>query len=99
VLKSWTIGRATGIGVAAGLAALILWPTYAAWQDPVLVPFLLALGIAAFCGLSILAITLVDVVTKRRGESLRPVRAFDIVLGVILSVPSLIQLNALLFLG
>ncbi len=35
-------------------------------------------------------------VLHRRGQSLRPVRAFDIVLGSALAVPSLIHLNWLL---
>ena len=34
MLRRWTIQRATGIGVSAGLIALILWPLYAAWQEP-----------------------------------------------------------------
>lgn len=96
MLKWWTIGRATGIGTAAGLLALLLWPLYASFQDAVLLPFVVCLAVAAFCGLSILAITAGDILTHSRGESLRPVRAFDIILGVLLSVPTLIQLNALL---
>lgn len=95
MLKAWTIRRATGIGIIAGLAALILWPVYAAYQESVLVPFLAALLVAAFCGMSILMITCADMVLHRRGESLRPVRAFDIILGLALAVPSLIQLSAL----
>lgn len=96
MLKRWTIGRATGLGVVAGLAALILWPAYATLQDAVLVPFLAALMLAAFGGVSILWITAVDLATRRRGEEIRPVRAFDIVLGILLAVPSSIQLYALL---
>jgi drug/metabolite transporter (DMT)-like permease len=96
MLSWWTIGKATGFGTAAGLAALLLWPVYTIWQDRVLAPFVVSLAIAAFCGLSILLITAGDMLTHQRGESLRPVRAFDIVLGVVLSVPTLIQLNALL---
>jgi hypothetical protein len=95
-LRFWTVGRATGIGVVAGSAALILWPFYAAYQEPVLWPFLAALAIAAFCGLSILAITAADMIFHRRGESLRPVRAFDLSLGALLAIPSLVQLDALI---
>lgn len=94
-LKAWTIGRATGLGVAAGLAALILWPVYASWPEAH-VPFVAALMIAAFCGLSILAISLVDIVRRKRGQSLRPVRTFDVALGLLLAVPSLLELNWLL---
>ena len=96
MLRWWTIGRATGLGVSAGLAALVLWPLYAALQERVLWAFLAALAIAALCGLSILLITLLDAALKPRGRSLRPIRAFDVVVGLLLAVPSLIQLNALI---
>ena len=96
MLRWWTIGRATGVGITAGLAALLLWPLYAAWQEPVLWPFMAALSVAAVCGVSILLITLVDAVLKRRARSVRPIRAFDIAIGLLLAVPSLMQIEALL---
>ena len=96
MLRWWTIGRATGVGVVAGLIALTLWPLYAAWQEPVLWPFLAALIVAAVCGVSILLITLVDAALKRRARSLRPIRAFDIAIGLLLAGPSLVQISALL---
>ncbi len=95
MLKNWTIRRATGLGMIAGLAAMVLWPAYAAYPERILVPFLAALLIAAFCGMSILMITCADMILHRRGESLRPVRAFDIIIGLALAVPSLLQLSAL----
>jgi len=96
VLSAWTVPRATGVGVTAGLAALLLWPVYAAYQERALWGFIAALAVAAFCGLSILLITAGDMVLHRRGQSMRPVRAFDVLLGLLLAVPSLIQLEALL---
>ncbi len=96
MLSAWTIPRATGIGVTAGLAALLLWPLYASYQQSVLWAFVAALAVAALCGLSILLITAGDMVLHRRGQSMRPVRAFDLLLGLLLAVPSLIQLEALL---
>lgn len=96
MLRWWTIGRATGVGVTAGLAALILWPIYAAWQERVLWAFLVSLWVAAACGVSILLISLADAVLNPRGRSLRPIRAFDIALGLLLAVPSLLQLQAML---
>jgi drug/metabolite transporter (DMT)-like permease len=97
MLGWWTIGRATGVGVVAGVAALVLWPLYAAYQDRVLPLFIVALALAALCGLSILWITAVDLVThRRRGERLRAVRIFDIVLALLLALPSLVQLRALI---
>ena len=58
-------------------------------------PFSATLAVAAFCGLSILLITILDMLFRKRGESLRPVRAFDIAIGIALAVPSLVQLSAL----
>ena len=96
MLSWWTIGRAIGVGVTAGLAALLLWPLYAAYQERVLWPFAGALAVAALCGLSILLITAVDMALHKRARSMRPVRAFDVVTGAALAVPCLIQLDALL---
>lgn len=97
MLSWWTIPKATGVGVVAGVAALLLWPLYAMLQERVLIPFLVALAVAAFCGLSILWITVVDLIThRRRGDLLRPVRTFDVALGMLLAAPSLVQLRALL---
>jgi len=95
-LRAWTIGRAAGPGALAGLTALILWPIYAAGFD-ILPLFLIALATSAFCGLSVLVITLVDfALHRRRGSRLWPIRAFDIVLGLTLAVPSLAELRLLL---
>ncbi|WP_324750450.1 hypothetical protein SH591_02935 [Sphingomonas sp. LY54] len=92
----WTLRRATGIGVAAGLAALVLWPVYAAWQEAVRLPYVAALALSAFCGLSILAFTAIDLVQHRkRGRRLRPIRVFDLVLALLLAVPPLLVLEAL----
>ena len=95
MLRWWTIGRATGIGISAGLAALVLWPLYAAYQERVLWPFAAALAVAAVSGASILLITAADMALRSRGQSLRPVRAFDLAVGTALTVPTLLQLAAL----
>ena len=92
----WTLRRATGIGVAAGLAALVLWPVYAAWQETVRLPYVAALALSAFCGLSILVFTAIDLAQHRkRGRRLRPIRVFDVVLAVLLAAPPLLVLGAL----
>lgn len=97
MLKFWTIGRATGVGGTAGLAALLLWPVYAAYQEAVRLPYMIALGLAAFCGLSILCITALDLALhRRRGSAIRPVRAFDIALALLLAIHSLMVLHSLL---
>ena len=92
----WDIRRATGIGVLAGLAAMLLWPLYAAYQEPVFWPFIAALTVTALCGLSLLIITLKDIYSRTRGRLMQRIRVFDVVLGLLLAVPSLFQLEALL---
>ena len=83
--------------MVAGLAALILWPAYAALQEPVALPYGAALAVAAFCGLSILWITAADLLFhRRRGERLVPVRVFDTLFALLLLVPSATTLAALL---
>lgn len=94
MLKAWTIGRATGIGIVAGLLSLLLWPIYAAWPQTLWV-FIVMLAIAALCGVSILLITLKDIYRRKRGMLMQRIRIFDIVLGLLLAVPSLLQLRAL----
>jgi len=96
MLGFWDIRRATGIGVVAGLAALVLWPLYAAYQEPVFWPFVAALALTAFCGLSLLIITFKDMYSRTRGKLMQRIRIFDVVLGLLLAVPSLAQLEALL---
>ncbi len=97
MLGWWTIGRATGTGISAGLVCLVLWPIYAAYQERVLWPFVAALAIAAVCGVSILAMTAADMLIRRRGQRVRPIRAFDIAVGLLLAGPALVELHALLF--
>jgi uncharacterized BrkB/YihY/UPF0761 family membrane protein len=96
MLDFWDTRRATGLGVMAGIAALILWPLYAAYQGAVLWLFVAALAVTAFCGLSLLIITLKDMYSRTRGRLMQRIRIFDIVLGLLLAVPSLAQLEALL---
>jgi hypothetical protein len=97
MLRWWTIGRATGVGVVAGLAAMILWPAYAAVQEPLAIPYGAALAVAAFCGLSILWITTADFLFhRRRGGRVMPLRFFDIAIGLLLLIPAASGLQALL---
>jgi hypothetical protein len=96
MLRWWTIGRATGIGVSAGLVAVMMWPLYAAWPEPLLWPFFVVLAVTAFCGASILLLTLKDIYHRSRGAIMHRIRIFDLALGLLLAVPSLIQLNSLL---
>jgi len=87
--KGWTVQRATGLGVLAGLIAIALGLLYPGL--PFLrLPFAAACAVAAFCGLTLLWVNAVDHYRHgRRGSRLVPVRVFDVVLGLFLAVPSL----------
>ena len=87
-----TLGRASSIGAAAGLLALLLWPLWGEHAETLVWPFAAAAGLAGLCGVTILLITAFDIVTHRRGRRIRPVRGFDIVLGLALLLLSLAQL-------
>ena len=80
-MRGWTLGRAVGIGASAGLLALVLWPFCAA-SALLYWPFLVVACFAGLCGAWIVVATMLDLTFHRpRGERLRPVRAFDLVLG------------------
>jgi len=92
----WTAQRATGPGLMAGLVAFFLWPIFASFPDLAFYPFVMALFLASFCGISILALTIVDLRNNRRGRKIRPIRTFDMVLGLALFVPPVLELTTLL---
>ena len=97
IRQGWTVKRATGLGVIAGLAALILGLFVDAWPGPLRMPFLVACVVAAFCGLSILWITAVDRFRYgRRGDRLIPLRVFDVALALFLALPSLWAISGLI---
>jgi len=94
MLGWWTIGRASGVGVTAALLGLVLWPFYSSYGEPLELPFQVAALLAGLCGASILLITGFDLIFhRRRGDRLRPVRAFDLSLAVALILLSLAQLD------
>ena len=95
MLDQWTIGRASGIGATAGLLALVLWVLQRAYES-LTWPLAAASALAGLCGLSILLITAADLIFhRRRGERVRPLRIFDVVLGLSLVVLCLVQLDDL----
>lgn len=91
----WTIRRASGAGASAGLFSLLLWPSALLYPDLMSWPLLGAALIAGLCGGSILAMTIGDLLFHRpRGARLRPVRAFDLVLGAALLGLALLEAEA-----
>jgi hypothetical protein len=69
-----------------GLIALLL--AAAPWNWPIY-PYAAALLLTLLCGGSILWITLQDMRTRGRGGRIRPIRAFDVAAGALLTLPAL----------
>ncbi|MBV9881566.1 MAG: hypothetical protein JO276_00990 [Sphingomonadaceae bacterium] len=86
--QRWTIQRATVAGLGCGLAALLLASAFGSWADAVLYPYAILLALTLVCGLSILWISFWDMRARERGVQVRPIRAFDVVAGIVLTVPS-----------
>lgn len=80
----WTLPRATTIGVLAGLAAVLIAGLFGEEIRWLFLFYAALLGLTAFCGASVLWITALDM--RRRGTShlMRPIRGFDVVVGVLL---------------
>lgn len=96
MLRQWTIGRATGVGAVAASSTLIFWPLYDRFQSFWLWPLLVMLIVAGLSGISILFITAVDlIIHRRRSRKLRPLRIFDLVVGLLLIALALTALHIL----
>jgi peptidoglycan biosynthesis protein MviN/MurJ (putative lipid II flippase) len=95
IRPGWTVKRAGGIGVVAGLAALVLSLFYPGWPGMLRIPYFLAAAVAAACGLSILWMTAVDRFRYHRQRRV-PLRVFDVVLALLLALPSLWAISGLL---
>jgi hypothetical protein len=76
--------------------AALLWPAYAIFQGPLIWPFAAALAVAGASGLTIMLITLSDVLTIDRSRHATAARTFDLLLGLALAVPSLLGLSDLI---
>ena len=88
-MKLPTVPRATGLGVAAGLAATMFWIGLISWPGLFVVPHVAALLVTAACGAYILLATWYDTVRNpRRGVRIRPIRGFDVAAGLVLLLPA-----------
>ena len=87
------MAQASGIGGSAGGVALLLWPLFRVYGEPLLWPFALAAGLAGLCGLALLLVTFGDMLLRRRGARIRPVRGFDIAFGGGLLILALLALQ------
>lgn len=85
-----TVPRAIAAGIAAGVAAILLWIGYAIWPRLLVIPYVIALCLTACCGAYILLATIYDTYRNpRRGVRIRPIRGFDIAAGLLLAGPAL----------
>lgn len=84
----WTISRASIVGIATGIIA-ILMVSFRDPRDVGLYPYAALLTITAFCGASVLWITAFDMRERGTSGRMRPVRTFDIAIGLALLLPAL----------
>ena len=92
-----SVPRITAIGAGAALTALLMWVLYGRWPEAFVIPYVLALAATAACGLFILLATIADSVNSpRRGVRIRPIRGFDVTVGVLLAGPALWALSPFL---
>lgn len=87
----WTISRASVLGIAAGVIALLM-VSFRDPRDAGLYPYAALLVLTAFCGASVLWITAFDMRDRGTSGRMRPVRTFDIAIGFALLAPSLYAL-------
>lgn len=92
-LKRWTIQRATTLGIASGLSAVLLASAIGGWPEGLLYPYVALLGVTAFCGASVLWITAVDMRTRGTSGRMRPIRGFDVAIALTLLLPALYGLS------
>lgn len=82
-----------GLAVSAELLALALWALLG-WYEALFWPLVLLSMLAGLAGAWIVLTTMFDLTFHRpRGERLRPLRGFDLVLGTGLFVLALLQLR------
>jgi len=89
MIRRWTIQRASLVGIAAGLIALLVAAMPGSWRGGLLYAYASLLALTAFCGLSVLWITIGDIRTRGRGGRMRPIRTFDAATGLVLLLPAL----------
>jgi len=87
-VRFWTLSRATGIGLIAGLAALLVAGFAGAWMGDLLYVYAALLLVTALCGFSILWITLFDMRARGTSALVRPIRGFDFAIGFVLLLPA-----------
>lgn len=93
MLRGWTLQRATSIGIVAGITALLTAAIIDVWPEGLLYPYAALLLVTALCGVSILWITATDMRVRGTSSRMRPIRGFDVAVGLALLLPSLYALQ------
>lgn len=88
MLKRWTISRATTIGIGTGLAAVLAISAIEIWPEGLLPLYVALLAVTIFCGVSVLWITASDIRDRGTSGRMRPIRTFDIAVGLALLIPA-----------
>ena len=92
-LRGWTIPRATGVGLLCGFAAILIAGLFSLTREGLLYPYAALVAVTALCGVSILWITAFDMRARGTSGRMRPIRAFDVAVGLALLAPSLYALS------
>lgn len=87
-MRGWNLSRASILGIAAGTAALLLAAALGRLPDGAVHAYATMLAVTAFCGVSILWITVFDMKARGTSGRMRPIRVFDIALGAVLLLPA-----------
>lgn len=86
LFSAWTIQRLAVTGLGFGLIAFLL--SNFAESRAMLWAYAGLLILTIACGVSILLILLRDVHARQRGDRVRPIRIFDLTMGVLLVLPA-----------
>jgi heme/copper-type cytochrome/quinol oxidase subunit 1 len=91
-IRRWTLARATGTGLALGAAALLL-AIIGTPNAAMLYLYAALLAATALCGASMLWITAFDMRDRGTSGRMRPIRTFDMAIGLFLLALSLWALS------
>lgn len=84
------LSKAVSTGIWIGLATLAIWALYLGWPESFVLPYVAALLVTAMAGLYILLATAYDSYRNpRRGARIKPIRGFDIAVGILLAGPAI----------
>ena len=96
-MRALTVPKAITAGLSCGAASILLWFALLIWPRWFVLPYVAALSATAAAGLYILFATWVDSQRRpRRGARIKPIRGFDIAVGLLLAIVSIWALRPFL---